>query len=493
MAPKRKADIGGSSADASKKAALEPVDTLVSPKRVRILKDGDIGSGPVIYWMSRDQRVQDNWALLHAAEVAAKSRAPVAVVFNLVPSYLNAGARQFGFMLRGLKLMQPKLEALNIPFFLVKGDPVQTVPELVEKTGASLLVTDFASLRLGRQWRDQVAEKLSIPFHEVDAHNVVPCWLASDKREYGARTIRPKIHRQLPEFLQPYPELEKQPKWELDVKPDAVDWDAEIADVVERGKHVPEVDWVQPGEDAAMEALLGEKGFLTKERLSIYHTKRNDPNCNALSQLSPFLHFGHLSPQRAALEASKLRSKFKEGVEAFLEEAVVRRELSDNYCFYTPNYDTLDACYPWARETLQKHASDKREYIYTQQELEEGKTHDLLWNAAQLEMVHSGKMHGFMRMYWAKKILEWTNSPEEALEIAIVLNDKWEIDGRDPNGYVGCMWSIGGIHDQGWGERPVFGKIRYMNAKGCQRKFDCKAYIKLIDDMMAKVKAKKNR
>ncbi|KAI3433882.1 hypothetical protein D9Q98_003684 [Chlorella vulgaris] len=473
----------------SKKAATKLL--AVNPRRMHELRKGAVeGEGPVIYWMSRDQRVRDNWALLHAAAEASKRGVPVAVAFNLVTQYLGAGARQFGFMVRGLRLMQPKLEALNIPFFLLKGDPVETVPQLVKDTGASLLVTDFASLRLGRQWRDAVAAKLEVPFHEVDAHNVVPAWVASEKREYAARTIRPKIHSKLPEFLTDYPELAPQAAWTCAVNPEAVDWDALIAEVLERGKEVPEVKWCSPGEDAAMEALLGEKGFLgSKARLSYYHEKRNDPTIDALSNLSPYLHFGQLSPQRAAIEAVRKKASNKAAVEGFLEELIVRRELADNYCYYVPNYDSLDAAYDWARNSLDAHRADKREHLYTKEQFEKGLTHDKLWNAAQLEMVHAGKMHGFLRMYWAKKILEWTESPEEALEVSIWLNDKYELDGRDPNGYVGCMWSVAGIHDQGWAERAVFGKIRYMNYAGCKRKFDVDKYVARIAALVRDVQA----
>lgn len=439
--------------------------------------------------MSRDQRVVDNWALLYACQVAAKNNAPVAVAFNLVTEYLQAGARQFGFMVRALELLEPKLKALNIPFFLLKGDPTETIPGLVEQTGASLLVTDFGPLRLGKQWREAVAEKITVPFHEVDTHNVVPVWVASDKREYAARTIRPKIHRNLPEFLREFPEVPKQSvAWPGTAPaPRVTDWKQLIEEVLEKGSEVPEVSWIKPGEDAALEAL---SNFLTKVRLSKYATKRNDPGIpDALSGLSPFLHFGHLSPQRAALEAAKNKAVHKESVDSFLEELVVRRELADNYCFYVPCYDTLEAAYDWARDTLNVHKSDKRSHLYTLEEFEKGKTHDKLWNAAQLEMVHTGKMHGFMRMYWAKKILEWTESPEQAVEFSIYLNDRHELDGRDPNGYVGCMWSIAGIHDQGWGERPVFGKIRYMNYEGCKRKFDIEKYCARVTMLVKAAKA----
>lgn len=428
------------------------------------------------------------------ARQAAERGAELAVVFNLVSSFLGAKARHFGFMLRGLKELDATLAQLGIPFFLLKGQAEETVPALAAEVGASLLVTDFSPLRIGRQWREGVRAALTahaprVALHEVDAHNVVPCWAASEKLEYAARTIRTKINRILPEYLTEYPPLERPARPWSRRPPPPVAWDDLIAEVLEVGAEVPEVEWIIPGEAAGRKGLLGDDGgFLTK-RLRNYSEQRNDPSKpGALSGLSPWLHYGQLSAQRCALEARKQRSVAPKAADAFLEELVVRSELSDNFCYYQPEYDSLAGAWDWARATLAKHADDPREHLYTREQLELGKTADKLWNAGQLEMVHYGKMHGFMRMYWAKKILEWTSSPAEALEIAIYLNDKYELDGRDSNGYVGCMWSICGVHDQGWGERPVFGKIRYMNLAGCKRKFNVDGYIQYVDKMMALVK-----
>jgi len=440
--------------------------------------------------MSRDQRVRDNWALLHACELASQNGTPVAVCFNLVTDYLHAGSRQFVFMLRGLKEVEPRLRELGIPFFLLQGDPTSTVPSFVKACGASVLVTDYGPLRLGRTWRAAIAKSVTVPVHEVDAHNVVPVWVTSDKREYAARTIRPKIHAKLPEFLHEFPEVPVQhTAWPSGAPtPSSVDWDALIDKARLLGAEIPEVSWITPGEDAALRALAS---FLTKARLAKYADKRNDPCVpDALSGLSPYFHFGQLAPQRAALEASKNKAVHKASVDGFLEELVVRRELADNYCHYVECYDTLEAAYDWARDSLNAHRNDKREHIYTREEFERAQTHDKLWNAAQLEMTTTGKMHGFMRMYWAKKILEWTSSPEDAIEIAIWLNDKWELDGRDPNGYVGVMWSVAGIHDMGWTERPIFGKIRFMNYNGCKRKFDIDKYVARVDALVRQAKKK---
>ncbi|KAJ1689177.1 hypothetical protein LUZ63_013332 [Rhynchospora breviuscula] len=474
--------------------------TPIHPGRVRILRPGSASTkskpGPVIYWMFRDQRVNDNWALLHAANLASSLSAPFAVAFSLFPPpfFLHARARHVNFLLRGLKRLETTLSSYNVPFFFFKSYPKDSIPNLVDRLGASSLVVDFSPLRQFRSELDEIVERIGshVAIHQVDAHNVVPVWVASDKLEYSARTIRSKINKLLPEFLVDFPELSKQTVEWVGEKPPKIEWDALIDEVNREACDVAEIDWCVPGEDAAKETLLGIKeGFLTK-RIKGYHSDRNDPTKpRGLSGLSPYLHFGQISAQRCALEARSRRNVSPQSVDAFLEELIVRRELADNFCYYQLKYDSLDGAWEWARKTLNDHANDKREHIYTREQLDKGKTHDPLWNASQMEMVCYGKMHGFMRMYWAKKILEWTSGPEEALSIATCLNDKYEIDGRDPSGYVGCMWSICGVHDQGWKERPVFGKIRYMNYEGCKRKFNVDAYISYVNKLVSQTKKRK--
>ena len=251
---------------------------------------------------------------------------------------------------------------------------------------------------------------------------------------------------------------------------------------------MPEVAWATPGETAARVVL---DHFLTR-RLRLYESRNDPAKPQSLSGLSPYLHFGHIAGARCALEARTFSKSAPKAVESFFEELVVRRELADNFCWYSPAYDSLEGQkYDWAKDTLRAHASDPREKVYTLEQFESAKTHDALWNAAQRELVFGGKMHGFMRMYWAKKILEWTATPEQALEFAIHLNDKYSLDGRDPSGYVGCAWSIVGVHDQGWKERPVFGKIRYMAYSGCEKKFKIPDYIARVNQLVDAVKAGK--
>jgi deoxyribodipyrimidine photo-lyase len=280
----------------------------------------------------------------------------------------------------------------------------------------------------------------------------------------------------LPDFLDDFPYLKKHPyNWEG--KMSIIDWEKSLK-TLDVDFTIKEVDWIQPGEKAANRAM---ERFL-KNKLPLYDKQRNDPVRDGQSNLSPYLHFGQISAQRIALEAFKI-STDKKSRDAFLEELIVRRELSDNFCFYNANYDNIEGFPAWAKRTLNEHRSDKRKYLYTLEQFENALTHDELWNAAQMEMVKKGKMHGYMRMYWAKKILEWTESPEQAMEIAVYLNDRYELDGRDPNGYAGIAWSIGGVHDRAWNSRPVFGKIRYMSYNGCKAKFNIKRYIENVQSL----------
>lgn len=445
-------------------------------QRVRKLKDGEEGPGPVIYWMSRDQRVEDNWALLYAQELAMARKAPLAVVFTLSPQFLGATLRQYEFMLSGLEQVERSLARYRIPFFLLPGSAPEEVISFLKRNDVGTLVTDFSPLRVHRDWKDTVSRNMTIPFHEVDAHNVVPCWVASDKREYAAATIRPKLHRLLDTFLDEFPNLRRN-RYHWKGRSQPIDWKRVRKDL-KIDTTVKPVHWLTPGERGAHETLTQ----FIEHKLSRYGLGRNDPSSTVQSHLSPYLHFGQISAQRVVREVMAYARPGK-ARDAFIEEIVVRKELSDNFCFYTPDYDSVSSFPAWARETLKRHQPDERRYAYTRATFERAATHDSLWNAAQMEMLHTGKMHGYMRMYWAKKILEWTSTPEQAMRIAIHLNDKYELDGRDPNGYAGIAWSIGGVHDRAWGERHIFGKIRYMSHDGCKRKFDIEKYITNIRRM----------
>ncbi|MBN1226808.1 MAG: deoxyribodipyrimidine photo-lyase [Deltaproteobacteria bacterium] len=440
-----------------------------------MLQEGKERVGPVVYWMSRDQRIQDNWALLFAQELALQKKEPLIVVFILVEQFLEANLRHYGFMLKGLQEVQDDLYQRNIPFLLLKGSPKKEMPRFIITHEASACVTDFDPLRMKRVWEKEVAEQIDVPFYEVDTHNVVPCRIASPKAEYAAYTFRPKIYRALPEFLEKIPQVKTHPfEWDTTFERER-DF-IQIMDSLPIDKTIAQVNWLSPGAKKARQML---NDFL-QNKIETYVDRRNDPTQDGQSHLSPYLHFGQIAAQRVALEIQKSSASAKTK-EAFLEELIVRRELSDNFCFYNPQYDAMESFPSWARSSLIEHGKDLRKYIYSAEDFEQGKTHDALWNAAQMQMVKSGKMHGYMRMYWAKKILEWSATAREAFQIALYLNNKYELDGRDSSGYAGIAWSIGGVHDRAWPQRPIFGKIRYMSYQGCKAKFNVNAYIQQVE------------
>jgi deoxyribodipyrimidine photo-lyase len=441
---------------------------MIDPRRIRLLNENHDGQGAVIYWMSRDQRVRHNWALLFARRKAELMQQPLVVLFTLAPSFLQAPLRHYDFMLKGLREVEADLNALNIPFVLLQGQPERDLSRFAEQIKAGVVVTDFSPLKISRGWKKEVARQLAAPLYEVDTHNIVPCWIASGKQEYSARTLRPKINALLGEFLTEFPELEPLASPSEHKR---VDW-SDVYRNVKADPDVPPVEWLQPGEKAAKACL---ESFL-QNRLASYAQQRNDPNAGATSHLSPYLHFGQISAQFIAMKASKSKAP-EDDRKAFLEELIVRRELAENYCCFNDHYDSFEGIPAWARESLKQHKGDRREYLYTVEEFAAAKTHERLWNAAQLELTKTGVIHGYMRMYWAKKIFEWSQTAEQAFETAIFLNDRFALDGREPNGYAGVAWSIGGLHDRPWFDREVYGKIRYMNASGCARKFDVNRYI----------------
>lgn len=447
--------------------------TVIDTRRVHRLGTGRFGAGPVIYWMSREQRADDNWALLFAQEQALSMQRPLITIFCLCPDYPGANLRHFSFLLRGLEQVQTTLERHRIPLVLLEGDPGLTLPSYLTTNDAALLVTDFDPLRVKQQWKTRIIRKTRIPVFEVDAHNIVPCRVASDKREYAAYTIRRKINGLLPAFLTGFPDLKRHP---FPAQAPAVKIDAGHLLARIKDTSVAEISWLQPGEQAAGSTL----GQFIRHRLPDYPVGRNNPCIDGQSNLSPYLHFGQIAPQRVALEVKESGAP-RESIEAYLEELIVRRELADNFCHHTANYNRTDGFPDWATKTLDAHRGDPRPYRADQSTLENAATAEPLWNACQQDLARRGKLHGYLRMYWAKKILEWSGDPEEALANAIYLNDKYALDGRDPNGYAGIAWSIGGVHDRAWPERPIFGKIRYMNENGCRRKFKVDDYIDSVN------------
>jgi deoxyribodipyrimidine photo-lyase len=454
-------------------------------RRIRAARAGAAGGGPVVWWPSRDLRVEDNWALLKALSIAEDRKVPVIAAYNFEPGVSGAELRQHDFKVRGLRLFAKDLEKLGIPLFVEVGERShRKIAERANAIDAAAIVTDFSPLRRPRRWVEEVSRAARCAVLEIDAHNVVPPWVASDRRERSAAALRPKLAALVPEFLVPFPKA-KPTSVAYEGEAPKTDWDSILRDA-RLDQSVLPVGWAEPGAAAARHKLAA---FL-RYRLERYAEDRNDPNCEGQSGLSPYLHFGFIAPARVALEVlahsgrkpeqaihpRKNASADKDGAAAFLEELIVRRELAENFCFYVPKYDSIEGFPEWAQKSHARHSRDERLHTYSRTSLEHGLTHDRLWNAAQAEMRKTGKMHGYLRMYWAKKILEWSDTPAHALSTAIYLNDRYQLDGRDPNGYAGIAWSIGGVHDRPWYERKIFGLVRYMAESGAKKKFDVDAY-----------------
>lgn len=392
----------------------------INQNRVFKLNNNELLAGDIVYLMSRELRLEDNWAVVFGLELAKKYKANFKIIVNL--SNIKCSEAQKSFFNIGLEKLKQNAAINEIDF--------EVTEKLPQNVGA--LLVDFNPINL----QDKLAKGVDYALYEVDSHNIIPSRYISDKQEFSAATLRRKVYANLAGFLTEFPKYFK-------------------------------------NDDNA--ALNNLRDFI-KTKLDNYTQLKHDPNVCATSEMSPYLHFGFVSAQRIAIEVIQSASS-RENKEAFLEELIVRKELSDNFCLHNEHYRTFDSFPNWAKETLNAHKSDIRTYLYDFDEFEHGKTHDKLWNKIQQNLLSTGRIHGYLRMYWAKKILEWSKSPEEALEIAIYLNDTYALDGNDPNGYVGILWSIGGIHDRAFSNRMVFGKIRYMSINGCERKFDVKQYI----------------
>ena len=452
----------------------------VDHTRITLLNDRPpvVGSC-VIYWMQKDQRPGDNWALLRAAELANEHEVPLVVAFFVSDKMRNAYVRQFNFMLRGLAETAAELRVRGVGFVMRHGSPVRGITELAVEVSAIAVVTDQSYLQLGQSRRRVAATALSVSLEAVDAAMIVPPHELADKQLWAAYVARPKLRDHLERYLTDYPELELAQTWhgQLDGLDDQ-DPD-EIMAGLKLDARVRPVNLL-PGPVAARARL---DKFVTD--VARYETSRNDPNADATSRLSAYLRFGQLSSQRVVWELrhSPAYERDKAAIDAYIDEIVTWRELSTNFCRYNGSYNSYAGIPEWAKRSLEAHASDQREFVYTTAEFETAATHDDLWNAAQMEMVKTGRMHGYMRMYWAKKMLEWTASPADAIEAAVYLNDKYELDGREPGGYTGILWAIGGLHDRPWFERDIYGQIRYMNYNGAKKKFDVTAYIERIRNL----------
>lgn len=448
----------------------------ILPERVLVLNDAPVRPDRpvVLYWMQAAQRERCNHALEYAVLAANELKKPLVVWFGLCPDYPGATARAYAFMLEGIARTAQALQARGIGFVCHACALPDGLAHMSDEAG--LIVTDRGTMPHQHAWRQQAAGDAPCRFVQVETETVVPVEWASQKEEYAARTLRPRIQRQLERFLIPLR------RTRVIRKADTLDLDS--LDVTDPGALLAtlSVDATPPpsafftgGTDEARRRL---RRFLA-QRLERYDEDASDPSLHGTSQLSPYLHFGQIAALDVALA---VRKRGGAGAEAFLEQLIVRRELAINFTTCNPDptrYDNLPA---WARKSLAAHARDKRATEYTPEQLERAETHDPYWNAAQTEMVVTGHMHNYMRMYWGKKVLEWSASPAAAFVWLLRMNDRYELDGRGPNGVTGVAW-IFGKHDRPWTERPVFGTVRYMNARGLERKFDIQSYVRQVGEL----------
>jgi deoxyribodipyrimidine photo-lyase len=441
-------------------------------QRITIRRAGapDPQGACVVYWMQRAQRGIDNPALDVAVAAANELGKPVVTFFAPVPFYPHANLRHYRFLAEGIPDIADAMQRRNIGFVL-RCFPEFSLLRFCDEVKAALVVGDENPMREPDSWRMKAAKKLRVPLWTVDADVIVPSKLL-EKAQYAAHIIRPRLLARLTQFLVAPTDPAAHVAWK---KPKGLATLASDFDITQGWQLDRSVMPVSQWRGGSKEALRLLDEFI-RHKLPGYGTGRNKPENDHTSRLSPYLHFGHIGPITVALAVQKSEAS-KTDKEAFLNQLITWRELSINLVRFNPDYDNFECGEGWAHRTLAKHVKDRRPVLYAEAQLENAETHDPLWNAAQMQMVNSGWMHNYVRMYWAKKILEWTPSPTEAYRIAVRLNDKYELDGRDPNGYAGVAWSIVGKFDRPWFERPIFGQIRYMSGASTGKKFDSKKYI----------------
>lgn len=449
------------------------VQCWVHPERIKLLNGRTAVAGDyVLYWMQQSQRAVFNPALNFAVEQANHLGKPVVVAFGLMGDYPEAQARHYRFMLEGLRETAESLRTRGIGFVCRIGPPPEVARDLGQR--AALIVCDRAYLAPLRRWRQALAEQAACAVYEVDADSIVPVDHASTKAEVAARTLRPKLNRRLTPFLVREADAEPTHRHTASDLPgeSLENIDALLTRLTMSGQVASVPSFFSGGTRQARARLAR----FSRGTLAGYADRRNQPHLDAISQLSAYLQYGQISPVEIAITVRESNTGKDDDRQSFLEELVVRRELAHNYVWYTPDYGKYSALPAWARATLDDHRADQREFTYDIAELETARTHDEYWNAAMREAILTGYMHNHMRMYWGKKILEWSATPEDAFAACLQLNNRYFLDGLSANSYANVAW-IFGQHDRPWPERAIFGKVRYMNANGLKRKCDMPAYL----------------
>ncbi len=457
----------------------EPLSFSPADPRVRRLNDrpsppdGDY----VLYWMQAFRRGRDNAALAYAVERANELGVPCVVYEALRPDYPHASDRLHTFILQGARDTAAVLRARGIKhlFFLPRTpEEARGVVSRLMARARLVVSDDFPSFITPAQ-NAAAAARAPCPYVVVDDCVVVPLALLA-KPETAARTIRPKVLGATYSWLSPIaePAARLSPPARLDVPFDPLNLaTADLESLVAScaiDHDVPTVEELTGG-GAQAESRLER---FARSSLATYAEDRNDPSRDATSTLSPYLHFGMLSSRRAALVAREWGRG--ENLEAFLEQLLVRRALSFNFARSRTDHATYAALPPWARATLAEHSTDRRYADLSVKDLEVAASPDPLWNAAMNELRTRGVVHGYARMLWGKLPLLWMRRPEDAHDAVVTLNDKWALDGRDPNGYANVSWCFG-LHDRPWPSGSVFGTVRRMTSASARRKLDFEGYI----------------
>ncbi len=456
-------------------------ELLTSP-RIAVRRDGppDPNGKCVLYWMQRSERGTDNHALNTAVAVANELHLPLVVYFAGIANFPHANLRHYAFLNQGLPDLEEDLAARNISFVFRRA-PHESHTQLIADLQPAFLIGDENPMRVPESWRVELARQVSMPFWTVDADCIVPQRLFPTA-QFAAHTIRPRLYKLLPEYLVPFENPHAEVAWK---RPRGFQSDSVHDDMTRDwpGPGVPNFDRSVPPVAAwrgGAHAALTRLQLFVAEILPRYELTRNQPDVDGTSCLSPWLHYGHICAQTIALavdEAAAKNPSLKSARDSFFNELIAWRELCINFARYNPNYDNDRCAEPWAVKSIAEHARDEREHLYSRDQLEHAQTYDPLWNAAQTQMVRHGWMHNYLRMYWAKKILEWSPDNTTAFANAVYLNDKYFLDGRDPGGYAGIAWAIVGKFDRAWNQHPIFGKIRYMSGASTGRKFNSKKYI----------------
>jgi deoxyribodipyrimidine photo-lyase len=427
-----------------------------------------------------NRRVESNHALAHAATLADELGFPLLFYEGLTCTYASANDRLHTFLLEGVAETERRAAQAGIGYVFYlrqrRSDPNDALYRLAKEAAA--VVTDDYPVFIAAEHNQSVPGRIGAAYFAVDASCVVPM-SSFDKREYGAYTIRPKIRKLLPEHLKPIPRIQLKRRWNAPRPPIHTEVTTRnINDLVAASEidHTVEPSRTVRGGRSAAEKHL--RHFL-RHSLQRYAREKNEPSARATSGLSPYLHFGHISALEIALAVRKHAARHKMIADEFLEELIVRRELAFNFARFCPRPSLADLL-EWARANLKKHAHDRRVHNYTYEQFERAQTHDALWNAAQKQMLLEGHIHGYYRMYWGKKIIEWSPTFPDAFDIMVRIHDRYALDGRDPNTYANILWCFG-LHDRPWPERPIFGTMRYMSLQGMARKTKIEDYIRQIE------------